>query len=412
MIPSELRENFVMAMRAVAAHKLRSALTLLGVVVGVFSIIVVMTAIRVLQGSVEDTLSGFGSDVFVVQRTPAISFGGPEAWEKIRRRERITVDLGNRVRERASLAKAVGMEEDFWAGEVSSRNARSAPTVPLNGLTPEGFAARVLDIEQGRALNLSDEENARHVCVIGHKLAQTLFPFGSPLGEQVKADGVGYTVVGVLESKGAMLDSAQDNQVIIPLSTGLNRYNRRASLSILVQAHSQELYADTMEQVRGILRAARKVPPGQPDDFELFSNDSLIGQFRQITFALRLGAALISSIALVTAGIDIMNIMLVSVTERTREIGIRRAIGAKKRNIMTQFVTEAVFLCQFGGILGVLLGIAGGNAASVFFGVPPVIPFDWALIGLLLCSAIGVVFGTYPAYKAANLDPVEALRYE
>jgi putative ABC transport system permease protein len=167
-----------------------------------------------------------------------------------------------------------------------------------------------------------------------------------------------------------------------------------------------------MDQVRGILRSARRVRPGEPDDFEMFSNDSLIGQFRQITFALRLGAALVSSIALVTAGIGIMNIMLVSVTERTREIGIRRAIGAKRRNIMTQFITEAVFLCQVGGIIGVLLGIGGGNAASVFFGVPPVIPYDWAVIGLVLCSLIGVVFGTYPAYKAAHLDPVEALRYE
>jgi putative ABC transport system permease protein len=412
MKTAEITENFVMAMRAVAAHKLRSALTLLGVVVGVFSIIVVMTAIRVLQGSIEDTLSGFGADVFVVQRNPAINFGGPEVWEKIRRREPITSDLGELVLAKSTLAKAVGMQQGFWQGEAISAFAKSAPNVPLSGLTPDGFSARVLNIGQGRALNLSDEENARHVCVVGSKLAETLFPLGSPLGQEVKADGVGYHIVGVLESKGAMLDSSQDNQIIIPLSAGLNRYGRRASVGILVQAPSQALYADTMDQVRGILRSARRVRPGEPDDFEMFSNDSLIGQFRQITFALRLGAALVSSIALVTAGIGIMNIMLVSVTERTREIGIRRAIGAKRRNIMTQFITEAVFLCQVGGIIGVLLGIGGGNAASVFFGVPPVIPYDWAVIGLVLCSLIGVVFGTYPAYKAAHLDPVEALRYE
>ena len=167
-----------------------------------------------------------------------------------------------------------------------------------------------------------------------------------------------------------------------------------------------------MEEIRGILRTARKVPPGEADDFEIFTNDSLIEQFRSITFAVRVGAALISSIALITAGIGIMNIMLVSVTERTREIGIRRAIGAKKRNIMTQFITEAIFLCQVGGIVGIALGIAGGNAAAYFFNVPPVVPVDWAIIGFLVCAAVGVIFGTYPAYKAAQLDPVEALRYE
>src|SRR5205809_3879452 len=158
-----------------------------------------------------------------------------------------------------------------------------------------------------------------------------------------------------------------------------------------------------MEQVRGALRTIRKVPPGEPDDFELFTNDSLITQFRSITQAARMGAAVISSIALLAAGIGIMNIMLVSVTERTREIGIRRAIRAKKRNIMTQFILEAIVLCEVGGVIGVILGVSGGNAAAFLLKVPPSIPLDWAGFGLLLCSVVGIVFGTYPAYKAANL---------
>jgi putative ABC transport system permease protein len=179
-----------------------------------------------------------------------------------------------------------------------------------------------------------------------------------------------------------------------------------------VQAHSQADMEDTMEQVRGILRKVRKVPPGEPDDFEISSNESLVAQFRDLTLAVRAGVAVVSSIALLAAGVGIMNIMLVSVTERTREIGIRRAIGAKKRNILTQFIMEAVVICEVGGLIGVALGIAGGNLGACYLQLPPVFPVDWALIALGICSLVGIAFGTYPAIKAANLDPVESLRYE
>jgi putative ABC transport system permease protein len=186
----------------------------------------------------------------------------------------------------------------------------------------------------------------------------------------------------------------------------------RRSLTILVQARDKASYEDCVEQVRGIMRVARKVPPGAEDDFETFSNDSLVTQFENFTRSVRIGVAVVSSIALLAAGIGIMNIMLVSVTERTREIGIRRAIGAKKRNIMTQFIVEAVVLCEVGGVIGVVLGIIGGNAAALVFKAPPVIPFDWIALGLIICSVVGIVFGTYPAFKAANLDPIDSLRYE
>jgi putative ABC transport system permease protein len=179
-----------------------------------------------------------------------------------------------------------------------------------------------------------------------------------------------------------------------------------------VEAPDEKRLDDTIEQVRGILRAIRKVPPQDEDDFELFTSDSLIEQFRSMTLAVRVGAAVISSIALLAAGIGIMNIMLVSVTERTREIGIRRAVGAKKRNILTQFMSEAVILCQLGGVIGAALGIIAGNIAAFAFKVPPVFPFDWAVFAILICTAVGLIFGTYPAVKAANMDPVESLRYE
>jgi putative ABC transport system permease protein len=216
----------------------------------------------------------------------------------------------------------------------------------------------------------------------------------------------------VHEAKGRVMGGDQDIFVAIPITTGLNRYGHERSLSIQVQAAGETTFADTMEQVRGILRTLRKVPPGEPDDFELFSSDTLIAQFRSITQAARIGAAVISSIALLAAGIGIMNIMLVSVTERTREIGIRRAIGAKKRNIMTQFILEAIVLCEVGGVLGVALGVAGGNVAAYFLKVPPSIPLDWVGLGLFICSLVGIVFGTYPAFKAASLDPIDSLRYE
>jgi len=223
---------------------------------------------------------------------------------------------------------------------------------------------------------------------------------------------VKYNVVGVLEAKGSMFGRSQDEFMVVPITTVLNRYGRETSLRIQVQAHSQSVYSDTLEQVRGILRALRKVPPGEEDDFEIVSNDSLIKQFRTITLAVRAGAGVIASIALVAAGIGIMNIMLVSVTERTKEIGIRRAIGAKKRNIMTQFILEAVVLSEIGGIIGIVLGIVAGNLAAAALNTPPVFPWDWALIGLAVCSVVGIAFGTYPAWKAANLDPIESLRYE
>ncbi len=410
---AELKESFVMAMGALTAHKLRSALTLLGVLIGVFSIIVVMTATRVLQNNIENELSQLGSQTFQVRKWPAVYFGGPEGFEKFWRRKNITLAQGRQVAERATLAKHVGLESFFWGGEVSSRFEKTPPNATMIGGTPGSFPTRNWVVAEGRALTESDVESARAVCVLAANLAKTLFPFGSAVGDRVKLDGINYAVVGVLEAKGSSLGGEQDNFAVIPITTGLNRYGWHwRSLSILVQAQSQALYDDTVEQVRGILRAIRKVPPGDEDDFEIFSNDSLIAQFSSFTFTVRVGVAVISSIALLAAGIGIMNIMLVSVTERTREIGIRRAVGAKKRNIMTQFIMEAIVLCEVGGVIGVLLGIAGGNAAAYFFKVPPVIPVDWVIFGLAICSIVGVIFGTYPAVKAANLDPIESLRYE
>jgi len=402
-----------MALAALAAHKLRSALTLLGVLVGVFSIIVVMTAMRVLQKNIERELSELGSHTFQVQKWPGAYFGGPDGFEKFWRRRNITLAQGRQFAERATLARTVGLEQNFWAGEAVSRFDKTPPGVRLLGVTPGVFPARNWIVADGRALTEADVDSAHQVCVLGAALAKTLFPFGSALGDRVKLDGLNYTVIGVLEPKGVSLGGDQDNHAVIPITTALNRYGRAwFTLRILVQAHDAASYDDTVEQARGVLRALRQVPPGKEDDFEIFSNDSLIAQFNSFTKTVRWGVAVVSSIALLAAGIGIMNIMLVSVTERTREIGIRRAVGAKKRAILTQFILEAIVLCEIGGAIGVVLGILGGNATAFFLKMPPAIPVDWVIVGLLLCSFVGIIFGTYPAYKAANLDPIESLRYE
>jgi putative ABC transport system permease protein len=410
---AEVRESIFMAMSALAAHKLRSALTLLGVLVGVFSIIVAMTAMRVMQKQIEDEMSDLGSQTFEVTKWPTLYFGGPEGFQKYRRRKDITLAQGLQVQQRATLARAVGLEASFWGGQVETRYKTTSPNVQLFGETPGSFQARTWVLEEGRALMETDVDGARDVCVLGSGLAKTVFPYSSALGERLKINGINYAVVGVLEAKGGSVGGDQDNFAIVPVTVGLNRFGRwNRSLEILVQARDQASYEDTVEQVRGAMRVLRKVQPGQEDDFEVFSNDSLITQFNSLTMAVRIGVMVVSSIALLAAGIGIMNIMLVSVTERTREIGIRRAVGAKKRNIMTQFIVEAIVICEVGGVIGVGLGILGGNATAFYLKLTPVIPVDWAVIGLVICSIVGIVFGTYPAYKAANLDPIESLRYE
>jgi putative ABC transport system permease protein len=415
VIQSELKENLFMALTAVVAHKLRSALTLLGVLVGVFSIIVVMTSMRASQQKIESDLNQLGGQTFKVQTWPDIEVEGPQGMQKYWRRKRINLQQGLELARRATLPISVGVEDDgVTAGPMSSRYAKGPPAVWLTGESPGSFSAQNWVIEQGRPLLDSDLDGYRDVCVLGNSLAHDLFPYGSPLGEQVSFEGVKYTVVGVLEAKGEMEGGHQDNFALIPVTTGINRYEnpRWLNLSILVQARGPAQYDDTVDQVRGIMRQVRKVPPGEPDDFELISNDSLIEQMKSFTSKIRIAITLISSIALIAAGIGIMNIMLVSVTERTREIGIRRAIGAKKRSIMAQFIMEAIVLCELGGVVGVALGVAGGDIIAHFLSLPKVLPVDWIFIGLGICSLVGIIFGTYPAYKAANLDPIESLRYE
>lgn len=407
----ELVEMVRMAANAVKTNILRSSLTILGVFVGVFSIIAVMTGIRVLQQNLEDAMNGLGANTFAFQRFSGISFDAAD-WEKYRRRKPFRIVDLSQLERRVTLAQAVSASANFGSGEASSRYAQTSPNIPGNGMTPEGFTTQNLTLGEGRGFSAADDDSGRLVCVLGFDLAAKLFPRGSPLSESVKFQGISYKVVGVLAQRGALFGQSRDNFIAIPLGTARRLYGENLSVQLQVQAPNRDTYAEMVEQARGVMRTMRQVPPGDDDDFEIVSNESAVSQFRSLTSAIRLGVAAISSIALIAAGIGIMNIMLVSVTERTREIGIRRAIGARKRSVMLQFIAEAVLLSEVGGALGVVGGILFGNLISFVVKAPPVIPWDWVGIGLAICSAVGILFGTYPAWKAAHLDPIDSLRYE
>jgi putative ABC transport system permease protein len=407
----ELRESVRMAFIAIASHKLRSALTLLGVLVGVFSIILVMTAMRAMKNNIEKEIGRLGSKTFVINRMPGIFFDGPGGFMKFLRRKPITFAQANQFKEKQRLPGLVGFHTEFRSGDAASRYGKTPPNVTMTGITPEVFPALNWSIVDGRVFSSAEVEAGRDVCVLSTTVAEALFPFGSAVGQRIKVSSVSYTVVGIFELPAS---SGEGNGVAaIPITTGLNRYGRWRDLSIVVQVYDPAFFEDAKEQARGVLRTVRKVAPGGDDDFEILSSDAMIAQFQKVTFAVRTGLAFVSSIALVAAGVGIMNIMLVSVTERTREIGVRRAVGAKKRNILFQFLIEAVVLCEIGGAIGVVLGMAGANALAIYLlKLPPAFPVDWAIIGLVICSVVGIVFGSYPAYKAANLDPIESLRYE
>ncbi len=410
----EVKEGLVMALVALRTNKLRSILTLLGIAVGVFSIIGVMTAMGVLTNSIENGMSWLGVNTFQVQKYPMFENGDPEDMPKFRNRRDITYDQAMYVKERASLANAVGIFCFAQSGKivVSPHGEKTNPNIGLSGRDIEGFTANSWTIGDGRVFTPTEVANASFVIILGKDVVKKIFPKTDPINEIVRIDGREYRVIGVVDPRGGMLGGGGDNYAIIPITTFFNVYGRDQLVAIKVQAPSSGSFDDCMEQVRGILRTARHVIPGDEDDFYMWSNDSMITQFNSFTRYVRIGIMVISAIALLAAGVGIMNIMLVSVTERTREIGIRKAIGARKDNILTQFVLEAVIISQLGGIIGILIGILGGNLVAMMLEIPPVIPYDWVAVGFISCSVVGIVFGVYPAWKAANLDPIESLRYE
>ncbi len=410
----QLKESVLMALSALRANKLRSLLTLLGIVVGVFSIVAVMTAMGVLRSSIEQGLAGLGANTFQMQKWGVgITSSHAERW-KWRNRKNISLQQAMYVRDHVTLASSVGIE--CWSGGkiVFWRGEKTNPNVEIGGYSLDALVTNDMSVEVGRGITNGDIETQNRVVLIGKTVAEKLFPPAvNPVGEDVRIDGVMYEIIGVLELKGGALGRDENTFAITPITTFFRKYGSTGrSVNITVKAASREVFDDCLEEAKAALRVARKVPPGEDDDFGYFSNDSLIKEFNSFTMYVRLGALFISSIALIAAGIGIMNIMLVSVTERTREIGIRKAVGAQRKDILTQFIVEAIILCELGGVVGVLFGVLAGNAVGFWLEWPAVIPWDWAAIGIITCSVVGIVFGVYPAWKASTLDPIEALRYE
>ena len=400
-----------MAIDAIRQNKLRSILTLLGISIGVFSVIGVMTAIRTLESSVQSGLNVLAANTFVIQKYPSIQIGRRD--KKIRNRKNIDYDQYKKLKERAKLPVLVSVSEGSSIRNVKYKDISVKNYVSLLGGDEGSIRMYKTFISDGRNIAPDDVRYARNVCVLGMDVVDRLFPFEDPLSKKIQIEGLNYYVIGITERQGEAFGQSQDNYIAIPITNYLQKFsNKWTTLSINVEAASEKDYDKTREEVIGIMRTIRKVKAGEDNDFELETNDEMIETFSGFTSGIKLFALSVSIIALVVAGIGIMNIMLVSVTERIKEIGIRKAIGATKQDILTQFLMEAVFLSEFGGIVGIIMGISAGNLVSFIFKIPAVIPIDWAIIGLAVCSLIGIGFGIYPAWKAAQLDPIESLRFE
>jgi putative ABC transport system permease protein len=407
-----LGESINISLDAIRANKLRSALTLLGIIIGMTTIIGMQSLVSGLQRSMEEQLTILGSSTFQVQKFPVIRTDR-ETWMRLRNRKDLTLREYDALQEYTNLAKQVGAEAwDFGNSVLRYANRKTLPTFQVAGGTPEFLDNNGYLTREGRFISQVDVDHNRHVIVLGQDLVDRLFPNEDPLQKEVRLNATRFEVIGTLEPRGQSFGNSQDNLVVIPIGVFFDLYGSKRSIHITVMAKSAQVIESAIEQVIGILRAVRKVAPGEDNDFEIFSSQTLIDAFNNLTMYVRLAAIAIASISLIVAGVGIMNIMLVSVTERTREIGIRKALGATRRQILMQFLIEAIILCEIGGVIGIAIGIGIGQLISAISPLPTVVPVWSVFLGLFFCSLVGLFFGIYPATRAARLDPIDALRYE
>jgi len=407
-----LAEIFRMALAALKLNKLRSILTMLGIAVGVFSVIGVMTALSVIAGSIETGLSFLGSNLFQFAKYPVIQTG-PDSEDKYENRRNVTLGEAREFERLMEGYAEVICFKVFDRGESASYGRTKIRGKTIVGTNEHFLVANQYTIAYGRNLTAEDVDLGRAVTVVGAEVQKKLFPSESPVGKTIKINERPYQIIGVLAEKGSTFGQSQDDTIIVPITKFFADYGgANRSINIAVQSTSQETYNQTLDKAIGAMRVARGLKVGAENDFEVYSNDTLIGAFASIAGTIQAGAFVVSAIALLAAGIGIMNIMLVSVTERTREIGVRKAMGARKQDIVKQFLVEAIVLSEVGGIAGIIAGVAGGNGMALFFDIAMVFPWGWAITGLVVCSIIGIGFGWYPAWKAASLHPIEALRYE
>ena len=407
-----------MSLGAIVSNKLRSILTLVGIVAGVASIIGVMTGISVVQRTMEREMSVLGAQTFQVQKWPAGGFGSDEARRRAMRRPPLTMENADAIREQAGTVDLVGCELWEFGFKAEYRGEETNANLNIVGGTPEYSINNTHFVALGRNISALDVKSAAKVAVIGDAIAEKLFPFVDPIGREIRLDGRKYRVIGIFEEKKSVFGGHFGNYALVPITTFINTYgmvNRDGfsrSVNITVRAKTPALVHDAIEETRQILRRVRNVDPGEEDNFDFFNSESLITQFNDMSRGVKLAGFVIGIIALLVAGIGIMNIMLVAVTERTKEIGIRKALGARPEDILLQFLLEAVVLCNIGGIAGVVAGYGLGNLVSVFAHFDVSVPLRYAAVGLGFCSAVGIGFGLLPALRASRLHPIDALRYE
>jgi putative ABC transport system permease protein len=415
-----MKENVRFAAGALAAHKLRSALTVLGIVIGVTTVIAMVSIIEGFNNSVVRDFQSFGATLVQFQKFDP-QFGPGNGDESQRARKNLTYEDALALKRLCPSMLAVSPERYWFAGpgdtgapDVIYKGQDATPDT-IGGVNEDYPAANNHFVTEGRFINDTDIRAGATVVVIGYGLMETLFPRVDPIGKEVTISGRKYTVIGVMEKQGATFFESTDSHVYIPLSTFDSHFpwiKKNQGVNIATVPRRPEWVNRITEEGTAVLRARRKVPFNKPNDFGLLTPDKLIGNFQAITGGITLAMILISSIALVVGGVGVMNIMLVSVTERTREIGVRKAIGAVRRDIVTQFLTEAMTLSGIGGAIGVAVGLLIAAIVRGISPLPTATPLWSIVLGLVVSISIGLFFGIYPAYKAARLDPVDALRYE
>ncbi|NOX38012.1 MAG: FtsX-like permease family protein [Calditrichaeota bacterium] len=392
------------------ANRMRSVLTTLGIVIGIGTVILIVSVLEGFRGSIERDLNVLGANTFQVQQygPQVFSTGG----RRLKPRKKLTLDLVKAIRERCPSVKFVGAEVYEGGVRIAYEGEETNPNVFVFGATPEFAVNNGRFIADGRFLTERDVRIRARVVVLGMDVVDRLFTYEDPIGKTVRIKGQKFKVVGIFEKQGSStFGQSRDNIAAIPITTWQLLWGKR-SIAITVMARSPELFQQAQEEVIGVLRKERKVPPGEENDFDIFSNESLVESFNQTAGKIQLGGILLGIISLLVGGIGVMNIMLVSVTERTREIGIRRAVGARRAHIFRQFLTEAIVLCLMGGILGIIGGIVLAGIIALLLQWPMAIPAWSVVAAVLTTTVVGLISGFYPAYKAAYLNVIDALRYE
>jgi putative ABC transport system permease protein len=410
-----LREIMSMSIDSLRTHKLRSFLTLLGIVIGVMTVIGMVSIIQGLNRSFLSELESIGSDIIIVEKfEPGIQVG--RLSEEERQRKDFIFEDASAIQKDCSYVKAVvaSLVVDLFADipiKYQNKRSRDAYIVGMSEKQPEVLSVYLP--ERGRFFAESDVSHRTKVCVLGFDLAENLFPHSSPLGKDIRIGPEKFRVIGVLKKRGSFFGQSQDNFVGIPITTLMKHFPYdRSGWQFIATPTKHEYLDDAIEQIINLLRVRRKVPFGKPNDFAVYTQDTIVDLYNQLTGAAYLVMIVISSIGLLVGGIGVMNVMLVSVKERTQEIGIRKAIGARSGDILKQFLIEAVFLTATGGVIGILVGY--GIAFLVKAATPlPASVTGWSVIlGFVVSVSIGIFFGIFPAQKAAKLDPIESLRYE